>query len=745
MSKWKEGQRRSPRISALDGCKAQKSRRVGRTALAPPPQPQPQPQAMSLQEKKTQGPVSRTRASARKIRKLRPLEDMAATPLSPFAQQGSNQQNHEDHPISSDQPTSQGDNSPKYDDKAASPDQLSSVPSTKWMPEKRTLELILDILQRRDTYEVFAEPVDAEEVEDYYEIIKEPMDFGTMRAKLHEGMYICLQQFEHDVYLISRNAMHFNSSATTFFRQARAIHELAKKVFNALKTDPENFELKFLETRRRTSRRLMSEARAPSYNSSSKLATNLRPNSKTNISSKTMPCFLRSSSNLRKSIRGICGHSGAATDFNARNHEVHSGAINGRRNSFAEVDRRCTYRPWMSLLSENDSIISTVYSDSKPLIPVNQQDIGYKDSLMFFVKDLGPTAQMIAKRKLIGCSVDASNCWTPGSKYLFQEPECQNPNAFCSSQRGLPILNSAFTAESENLFDHLHRFPNISGNANYKVDTSYAGAQEKAYARDQMLTPNASVEVAPSSDEGKIPVAFRGDAHSSNAMDVFGLFGYDSSHQDQCSEMQLDSYPSSVGARDLNLSVAGLKNSGKNSTPIIMVKSNCYRQAPQLESSLAQSQANMLDLRSRNNYKLSPLWTQLTMGSSICSETNCSRQDKISPVRRRGGQNLTAQDEVEVSGSVEAGQESKASLMRVGSQFIFDLPFVRKRLDQINSLGKDKISHQVSGAEDPFLDEVNWKRQLACSHHKELRIQTYNDSYKQFSLDAQHSDLALQL
>ena len=65
----------------------------------------------------------------------------------------------------------------------------------------------------------------------------------------------------------------------------------------------------------------MSEARAPSYSSS----TNLRSNSKTNISSKTMPCFLRYSSNLRKSIGGIHGHSGAATDLNARNHEVHSG------------------------------------------------------------------------------------------------------------------------------------------------------------------------------------------------------------------------------------------------------------------------------------------------------------------------------------------------------------------------------------------------------------------------------------
>ena len=146
--------------------------------------------------------------------------------------------------------------------------------------------------------------------------------------------------------------MHFNSSATIYFRQvlvsaessatvsrlflppheckilvlqARAIHELAKKVFHALKTDPDKFELEFLETRRTTSRRLMSQARAPSYRSSSKLATNLRPNSKTTISSKTMPCFLRNSSNLRKSMGGIRGHSGAAIDVNARDHDVHSG------------------------------------------------------------------------------------------------------------------------------------------------------------------------------------------------------------------------------------------------------------------------------------------------------------------------------------------------------------------------------------------------------------------------------------
>lgn len=84
-------------------------------------------------------------------------------------------------------------------------------------------------------------------VEGYYEIVKEPMDFGTMRAKLHEGMYETLEQFEvcfflwsldifihgeyiiyhltlwmiiqHDVFLIPANAMLFNSSGSVYSRQ----------------------------------------------------------------------------------------------------------------------------------------------------------------------------------------------------------------------------------------------------------------------------------------------------------------------------------------------------------------------------------------------------------------------------------------------------------------------------------------------------------------------------------------------
>ncbi|XP_076941864.1 uncharacterized protein LOC143611549 [Bidens hawaiensis] len=136
---------------------------------------------------------------------------------------------------------------------------LSAPSITQPLPDKQTLELVIDTLQRKDIYEIFAEPVDPEEVEDYYEIIEEPMDFGTMRAKLHEGLYTSLEQFEHDVYLISGNAMHFNSSGTIFFRQAHGIHKLAKRVFHVLRTSPENFESEFSGGRRKSGRKSQDE------------------------------------------------------------------------------------------------------------------------------------------------------------------------------------------------------------------------------------------------------------------------------------------------------------------------------------------------------------------------------------------------------------------------------------------------------------------------------------------------------
>lgn len=70
------------------------------------------------------------------------------------------------------------------------------LPSTQQMPEKSILELVLNTLKRIVTHTTFVELVDPNKVKGYYEFIKNPMDFGTMRAKLHEGMYTTLKLFE---------------------------------------------------------------------------------------------------------------------------------------------------------------------------------------------------------------------------------------------------------------------------------------------------------------------------------------------------------------------------------------------------------------------------------------------------------------------------------------------------------------------------------------------------------------------
>ncbi|KAJ6986253.1 hypothetical protein NC653_023990 [Populus alba x Populus x berolinensis] len=116
-----------------------------------------------------------------------------------------------------------------------------SGPSTP-LPDKKLLLSILDRLQKKDTYGVFSEPVDLDELPDYLEVIEHPMDFGTVRKKLTNGAYGSLELFEEDVFLICTNAMQYNAPDTIYFRQARSIQELAKKNFENLRQDSDDNE-----------------------------------------------------------------------------------------------------------------------------------------------------------------------------------------------------------------------------------------------------------------------------------------------------------------------------------------------------------------------------------------------------------------------------------------------------------------------------------------------------------------------
>ncbi|KAE8704223.1 hypothetical protein F3Y22_tig00110458pilonHSYRG00268 [Hibiscus syriacus] len=73
------------------------------------------------------------------------------------------------------------------------PDLIKWITGGVWphdtFARQKVVVFILDRLQKKDTYGVFSEPVNPEELPDYHEIIAHPMDFLTVRKKLDGGAY----------------------------------------------------------------------------------------------------------------------------------------------------------------------------------------------------------------------------------------------------------------------------------------------------------------------------------------------------------------------------------------------------------------------------------------------------------------------------------------------------------------------------------------------------------------------------
>ncbi|KAJ6746841.1 BROMODOMAIN-CONTAINING PROTEIN [Salix koriyanagi] len=578
------------------------------------------------------------------------------------------------------------------------------------------LEHIVDILQRRDTHELFAEPVDPNEVEEYYEIIQEPMDFGTMRAKLHEGMYKSLEQFEHDVFLISGNAMHFNSSSSIFFRQARAIAELAKKVFHALKTDPDNFELEFSGTRRQSGRRPQHEAKGSTYSPSLKVAMSSKSsntNTAVHVSPKPTPCLTSCSSSLKRAIRVNSACLGITTHSDARDDKVLFGSGDGKRFGFSETDRRSTYKPWMSFLDESYPIISTIYSNSKPLVHVNQQEIAYRKSLLLFVKDVGPTAQMVAKRKLDEWPATAANFPTPGSNFWLQSPNCQT-SAASTSAHCRPTLDATITAACQNVGQ---------GNRIDMSDVNKGGG-----ACNNFGMHGTSGKVAPNGNCYSEFGAIRGNASFCNGMNVAGVY------QNQFRGLLQGSYSPVADARDLNLLAAGSSKKDNGTAMHKLETSKMDNKSQPSGSGFKGVRSNALESRLSDTCSLSPSsWPLKTtgmssfnrhVGSTHSPSTQCLRGDDQAPASQVPNHGPGSSPE-----TIQALKPSE-QLTPVSGNFIFDLPFLKTRLDQINSLGQNRFPQHGSGMQGPFPNRTG---------------ETYSDNRPPSSLNTQHTNLALQL
>ncbi|PON34299.1 Bromodomain containing protein [Parasponia andersonii] len=289
--------------------------------------------------------------------------------------------------------------------------QVESGPTTP-LPDKKLLVFILDRLQKKDTYGVFSEPVDREELPEYHEIIENPMDFATVRKKLDCGVYTNLELFEKDVFLICSNAMEYNSPDTIYFRQARTMQELAKKDFENLRQDSDDCE---------TPPKIRKRGRPPGKkltkltNSSYESFSDTTPGSVEENTNGSSAYNLRKGPNSSKfndvdAVNGVfqgsligktCTNwlSDWENEFPAS--VLRSVIKYGKKHFAVDEYKRDTYRfPLPS--GYEPSTLAALEGEQKQLIEVDDAYLehSYARSIARFVADLGPVVRKIALKKI---------------------------------------------------------------------------------------------------------------------------------------------------------------------------------------------------------------------------------------------------------------------------------------------------------------------------------------------------------
>ncbi|KAL5984367.1 hypothetical protein ACLOJK_018471 [Asimina triloba] len=351
-------------------------------------------------------------------------------------------------------------------DSTPTPETATDVGPTTPLPDKKLLVFILDRLQKymlKDTYAVFSEPVDPDELPDYRDVIEHPMDFSTVRKKLSSGAYANLEQFEvsycriyaygfsrfpiiqeyligqddkgnqtkplmiflyslrKDVFLICSNAMRYNAPGTIYFRQARSMQELAKKDFESLRQDSEDNAHEIKPARRgrppgknsikRMMTKLHVERAASEFSSEATLATAGDNAGLSNAISK------KGAFSVKQEIGEVSGRDSHGSRNDAYGwHASHKSEKNddfpgsllkglpkfGKSKLVIDEDRRNTYKQSYHAVSGRDpSILRGFGGERKPLIAVGaQMEHAYTRSLARFAANLGHVAWKVASKRI---------------------------------------------------------------------------------------------------------------------------------------------------------------------------------------------------------------------------------------------------------------------------------------------------------------------------------------------------------
>ncbi|KAG9443337.1 hypothetical protein H6P81_014677 [Aristolochia fimbriata] len=347
------GQRRSARLEALEICRAAAAEEAAARAA--------QEAAQTPLEDPPTEPVARRRG--RKKQKCRTVEDVVGNSVETSRLHQAAAAHRED--LDAHEPH----------DPEAQPSAPFPFP-----PDRQVLEKVLQMLQKQDKDNIFAEPVNPLEVDHYYDVIKHPMDLSTMRIKQKQGLYETVEQFESDVSLMCQNAMTFNDTETIYYRKAHEMRDLASKIFTSLRTDPGGCNLEDIFKSKKRSKSISHCRQGSSrVGQPTVLALHAIPQGSASTRQNTA-----SASAGRRRM--------AATSLGAR-----SGV--SKRSVVAE-ERENSYRPFESFLSTEEATASTLYDEGPiPFLPGIKSG-GYIDSLRSFTRDLGPKVREIAERKI---------------------------------------------------------------------------------------------------------------------------------------------------------------------------------------------------------------------------------------------------------------------------------------------------------------------------------------------------------
>ncbi|XP_010428696.1 PREDICTED: uncharacterized protein LOC104713302 isoform X2 [Camelina sativa] len=361
-------------------------------------------------------------------------------------------------------------------------------PSSTPLPDKKLLLFILDRVQKKDTYGVYSDPVDTEELPDYHEIIKNPMDFSTLRKKLESGSYSTLEQFEQDVFLICTNAMEYNSADTVYFRQARAMLELAKKDFGNLRQESDGEEQVSLSQQQQP--KVVKRGRPPGSGLKKQLEQSLINRSTTSEISADAAgdsSRLSGSYNLRKNPPYGFRQAESCVRINHSN-ENQNGflidwdkefppsvvkAVNKYGMKNVDENRRDTYNQISTSLQEA-SLFTMLEDDLKQLTPVGlRTEYGYARSLVRYAAKLGPVAWRFADKR-IQTILPTGTEFGPG--WVGENPEA--PSESTPQQQ---ILVSGKQKCSSDFASDDHRHPSRIMSPTTSVSSSIIGNRHSSH------------------------------------------------------------------------------------------------------------------------------------------------------------------------------------------------------------------------------------------------------------------------